>query len=138
MIVGREQSGATSPSEAELDRFKMCLEAAGYQVAIFRNGVEALRRAHEDPPDLAIIAEKIWPDEYGDRFVLELNQAVADLPIILLEPEGSRADFLAWVNVSSNWELYDLFDQGYLGGMVLSRPIAADELLKFVGRLTSP
>lgn len=68
---------------------RTALQSSGYEVATAHNGVEALDRIKEQPPDL-IITDLAMPELNG----VELTQAVrrqAEIPIIILSVRDSEA-----------------------------------------------
>ncbi len=68
---------------------RAALQSSGYEVAVAQNGLEALERIQEQPPDL-IITDLAMPEMNG----VELTQAIrrsAETPIIVLSVRDNEA-----------------------------------------------
>ncbi len=97
------------------------LEAAGYNVRDAVNGVDAVRRAKEDPPDL-IVLDVMMPEMNGfdAAAVLKNDPLTMRVPIIILSIVEDR-------------------ERGYRVGIdrYLRKPVDVDELLREIGELIS-
>jgi DNA-binding response OmpR family regulator len=69
------------------------LELAGYDVVTARNGAEALRKAQEQLPDLAVL-DVMMPGLNGYEVTRELRrlEATSKLPVILLTALAQESD----------------------------------------------
>lgn len=63
----------------------------GYEVTLARDGVEGLREARENPPDLLIL-DVMLPRMNGHDVCRELRGAGSRLPIIMLTARGQEID----------------------------------------------
>ncbi len=92
------------------------LEDKGYAVALASNVKEALNQAREASPALAVVnAATLHTD--GQRICLELRQACAPLPIVMVVRHGIDPDKLDCADV------------------ILVRPFTSRKLLNRIGRL---
>lgn len=112
------------PAIQELIRLN--LEIQGYQVIVASNGVETVRKAFSERPDL-IILDILMPeiDGYEVMRLLKNSEETSNIPIIVLTAYASDAGALiSWVEGA----------EGYL-----AKPFNPDELLMLVERvLASP
>ncbi len=96
------------------------LEAAGYSVAIARNGREALRKLQESKPDV-VITDYMMPHMDGGELIrhIRANAALADIPVVMLTaiPEANLAGKV----------------EGYSAH--LRKPVHEGELLTLLGKL---
>jgi len=97
------------------------LEAAGYNVRDAVNGVDAVRQAKENPPDL-IVLDVMMPEMNGfdAAAVLKNDPVTMSVPIIILSVLGDK-------------------ERGYRIGVdrYLSKPVDTEELLREIGELIS-
>ena len=73
--------------EAEITTMTACLQAGDYRLAIARNGIEAIQRAQEEPPDLILMdvhMSEMDGLEATRCIRADLTPGVAAAPIILL------------------------------------------------------
>lgn len=112
------------PAIQELIRLN--LEVQGYEVVIASNGVETVRKALSERPDL-IILDILMPemDGYEVMRLLKNSEETSNIPIIVLTAYASDAGALvSWMEGA----------EGYL-----AKPFNPDELLMLVERvLASP
>ncbi len=105
---------------------RLNLELQGYQVIIASNGVETVRKALSERPDL-IILDILMPemDGYEVMRLLKNSEETSDIPIIVLTAYASDTGALvSWLEGA----------EGYL-----AKPFNPDELLMLVERvLPSP
>ena len=84
----------------EADLLKMVdlrLTAGGYQVVTAQNGIEGLKKAEEENPDL-IISDVMMPEMDGFAFYKELRsqEATKDIPVLILTARDKmKATFMA-------------------------------------------
>ncbi len=74
------------------------LERAGYDVITAYDGVEALEKVAEEPPDM-IVLDVMMPRMDGFAVLAELkkNPKTADIPVIMLTAKAQDADvFKGW------------------------------------------
>jgi two-component system alkaline phosphatase synthesis response regulator PhoP/two-component system response regulator VicR len=98
------------------------LERAGYEVITAFDGVEALRKVHDEKPDL-IVLDVMMPQMDGFETLknLKANPATRDIPVIMLTAKAQDADvFRGW---QSGVDCY------------LTKPFNPLELLTFVKRI---
>ncbi|MCS6860592.1 MAG: response regulator [Abditibacteriales bacterium] len=98
------------------------LERAGYEVITAFDGVEALKKVHEEKPDL-IVLDVMMPQMDGFETLknLKANPATRDIPVIMLTAKAQDADvFRGW---QSGVDCY------------LTKPFNPLELLTFVKRI---
>lgn len=110
------------PAIQELIRLN--LEVQGYQVIIASNGVETVRKALSERPDL-IILDILMPemDGYEVMRLLKNSEETSNIPIIVLTAYASDAGALvSWMEGA----------EGYL-----AKPFNPDELLMLVERVLS-
>lgn len=108
------------PAIRELIRLN--LEIQGYQVIIASNGVETVRKALSERPNL-IILDILMPeiDGYEVMRLLKNSEETSNIPIIVLTAYASDAGALiSWVEGA----------EGYL-----AKPFNPDELLMLVERV---
>lgn len=111
------------PAIQELVRLN--LEMQGYQVIIASNGVETVRKALSERPDL-IVLDVLMPemDGYEVMRLLKNSEETSNIPIIVLTAYASDAGALvSWMEGA----------EGYL-----SKPFNPDELLMLVERVLAP
>jgi DNA-binding NarL/FixJ family response regulator len=100
----------------------ICLRAAGYDVELARDGVEALMWMSEARPDL-ILADVVMPGIDGHALLRRLRAAprTAQLPVVLLSARSRPDDRAA----------------GYQTGadVYLTKPFEPEELVAVLGRL---
>ncbi len=112
------------PAIQELIRLN--LEVQGYEVVIASNGVETIRKALSEQPDL-IILDILMPemDGYEVMRLLKNSEETSNIPVIVLTAYASDAGALiSWVEGA----------EGYL-----AKPFNPDELLMLIERvLASP
>ena len=99
---------------------RLVLERAGYSVMEAADGVEGIRRFHENPANL-IITDLIMPNKDGIGMIIELKKEFPDVKIIAMSGGGLNRP------------------EGYLRGAqklgaacTLSKPINRQELLRVV------
>jgi YesN/AraC family two-component response regulator len=99
---------------------RLVLERAGYTVMEATDGVEGIRRFHENPVNL-IITDLIMPNKDGIGMIIELKKEFPDIKIIAMSGGGLNRP------------------EGYLRGAqklgaacTLSKPINRQELLRAV------
>lgn len=99
---------------------RLVLERAGYSVMEAADGVEGIRRFHENPVNL-IITDLIMPNKDGIGMIIELKKEFPDVKIIAMSGGGLNRP------------------EGYLRGAqklgaacTLSKPINRQELLRVV------
>jgi two-component system alkaline phosphatase synthesis response regulator PhoP len=101
---------------------RQALEHGGYRVHVGENGAEAVRLAHENPPDLIIIDGNM-PVMDGLEAVrkLKANRGLAAIPVIMLTMRSHQVDMIT----------------GYRFGVqaYLTKPIALEQLLVTVRKL---
>ncbi|MCX7967570.1 MAG: response regulator [Armatimonadetes bacterium] len=110
------------PAIQELIRLN--LEVQGYQVVVASNGVETVRKALSERPDL-IILDILMPemDGYEVMRLLKNSEETSNIPIIVLTAYASDAGALvSWMEGA----------EGYL-----AKPFNPDELLMLVERVLS-
>jgi two-component system alkaline phosphatase synthesis response regulator PhoP/two-component system response regulator VicR len=98
------------------------LERAGYEVITAFDGVEALKKVHDEKPDL-IVLDVMMPQMDGFETLknLKANPATRDVPVIMLTAKAQDADvFRGW---QSGVDCY------------LTKPFNPLELLTFVKRI---
>ncbi len=98
------------------------LERAGYEVITAFDGVEALKKVHDEKPDL-IVLDVMMPQMDGFETLknLKANPATRDIPVIMLTAKAQDADvFRGW---QSGVDCY------------LTKPFNPLELLTFVKRI---
>ena len=108
------------PAIQELVRLN--LEMQGYQVIIASNGVETVRKALAERPDL-IVLDILMPemDGYEVMRLLKNSEETSNIPIIVLTAYASDASALvSWMEGA----------EGYL-----AKPFNPDELLMLVERV---
>lgn len=74
------------------------LERGGYEVVTAYDGVEALAKVGEQPPDM-IVLDVMMPHKDGFEVLKELKQnpQTADIPVIMLTAKAQDADvFRGW------------------------------------------
>jgi CheY-like chemotaxis protein len=76
-----------SPTQAQQIRF--LLEDAGYEVEIAANGVEALRAAEEQMPDL-VLTDLEMPEMNGLKLVENIRSKYPQVPVVLITAFGSE------------------------------------------------
>lgn len=111
------------PAIQELVRLN--LEMQGYQVIIASNGVETVRKALSERPDL-IILDVLMPemDGYEVMRLLKNSEETSNIPIIVLTAYASDAGALvSWMEGA----------EGYL-----AKPFNPDELLMLVEMVLTP
>ncbi len=83
--------------------FSFLFEKEGYQVALASNGLEGLRMAQQDPPDLLIL-DVMLPglDGFEVCHRLRSEPATAKLPIVMLSAKGQDADKVTGLKVGAN------------------------------------
>jgi PAS domain S-box-containing protein len=98
------------------------LRDAGYAVTTVGDGIEAVRSAYYQAPDV-IVLDVIMPHMNGYQVcrLLKNDPAIAHLPIIMLTPSGSRSDEF--------WSLQTGAD------CFLSKKVTPSELLNAIERL---
>ena len=99
---------------------RLVLERAGYSVMEAADGVEGIRRFHENPAHL-IVTDLIMPNKDGIGMIIELKKEFPDVKIIAMSGGGLNRP------------------EGYLRGAqklgaacTLSKPINRQELLRVV------
>jgi two-component system alkaline phosphatase synthesis response regulator PhoP/two-component system response regulator VicR len=98
------------------------LERAGYEVITAFDGVEALKKVHDEKPDL-IVLDVMMPQMDGFETLknLKANVETRDIPVIMLTAKAQDADvFRGW---QSGVDCY------------LTKPFNPLELLTFVKRI---
>jgi two-component system alkaline phosphatase synthesis response regulator PhoP/two-component system response regulator VicR len=98
------------------------LERAGYDVITAFDGVEALKKVHDEKPDL-IVLDVMMPQMDGFETLknLKANPETRDIPVIMLTAKAQDADvFRGW---QSGVDCY------------LTKPFNPLELLTFVKRI---
>lgn len=98
------------------------LQRAGYNVDVAYDGLEALKKVEEDPPDL-IVLDVMMPQLDGFETLkrLKANPLTSEIPVIMLTAKSQDADvFRGW---QSGVDCY------------LTKPFNPMELLAFVKRI---
>jgi DNA-binding response OmpR family regulator len=87
------------------------LELAGYEVVTARNGAEALRKAQEQLPDLAVL-DVMMPGLNGYEVTRELRrlEATSKLPVILLTALAQESDVARGLAVGADDYVKKPFD----------------------------
>jgi DNA-binding response OmpR family regulator len=100
---------------------KKGLEASGYKVTAACDGVEGLKKAIEEKPDL-ILLDIIMPKKDGFAMLKDLkeNKATSDIPVIMLSAKGETDALLK----SEKFGVVDYF----------IKPCDWDELLNYIKR----
>jgi DNA-binding response OmpR family regulator len=108
------------PSAARLVSYT--LEQEGYEVLTAPNGVEGLRKAREEEPDLLVL-DVMLPglDGFEVCHRLRSEPQTAKLPILMLSAKAREADKATGINVGAN--------------DYLSKPAAPDEIAARVANL---
>jgi DNA-binding response OmpR family regulator len=108
------------PSAARLVSYT--LEQEGYEVLTAPNGVEGLRKAREEEPDLLVL-DVMLPglDGFEVCHRLRSEPQTAKLPILMLSAKAREADKATGINVGAN--------------DYLSKPAAPDEIVARVANL---
>ncbi|MCK8825045.1 response regulator transcription factor [Fuchsiella alkaliacetigena] len=72
---------------------KICLEEAGYQVTVVRNGVTAVERAFAEKPDL-ILLDILLPKLNGYLVceALQEDEETKEIPIVVLSVKSEQKD----------------------------------------------
>lgn len=98
------------------------LQQEGYQVLTAANGVEGLKRAQEEEPDLLVL-DVMLPGMDGFELCHRLRNApaTARLPILMLSVKGRESDRNTGLTVGAD--------------QYLTKPIDPAELVASVGRL---
>ncbi|MBN1318616.1 MAG: response regulator [Anaerolineales bacterium] len=100
------------------------LERAGHQPILISQGLEGIKRAISDPPDLAIV-DVMMPDVSGHEVCQKLraNPATVDIPILILTARSQPVDRDAALTYGAN---------DFLGKPVAPKDLTdkVDELLK--------
>jgi len=108
------------PSAARLVSYT--LEQEGYEVLTAPNGVEGLRKAREEEPDLLVL-DVMLPglDGFEVCHRLRSEPQTAKLPILMLSAKAREADKATGINVGAD--------------DYLSKPAAPDEIVARVANL---
>ena len=95
---------------------------AGYASTFASNGVEALEKVVENPPDL-IISDVMMPEMDGFTFLYALrsNPQTANIPIILLTARDSGDDIIDGIDMGANDYIPKPFDPNTLLSSVKAR-----------------
>ena len=88
------------------------LEADGYQVTTASDGVEGLRRAREEAPDL-IVLDLMLPEMDG-LSVCRILRRESDVPIIMLTARGTEMDKIAGLETGADNYVVKPFSTGEL------------------------
>jgi len=98
------------------------LEQEGYEVLTAPNGVEGLRKAREEEPDLLVL-DVMLPglDGFEVCHRLRSEPQTAKLPILMLSAKAREADKATGINVGAD--------------DYLSKPAATDEIVARVANL---
>lgn len=74
------------------------LTAEGYQVILANNGLEALKKIEEEPPDLVILDIKM-PHMHGLEVLRAIRKKDKELPVIICTAYGKmRNDYTVWAS----------------------------------------
>jgi DNA-binding response OmpR family regulator len=94
----------------------------GFASTFASNGVEALEKVVENPPDL-IISDVMMPvmDGFTFLYALRSNPQTANLPIILLTARDSREDIIDGIDMGANDYIPKPFDPDTLLASVKAR-----------------
>src|SRR5271154_5549273 len=76
-------------------------EFEGYEVITAQDGVEGLRRALEESPDLVVL-DVMMPRMSGLEVCKQLRAKRASLPIIMLNPRGQEIDKVVGLELGSD------------------------------------
>ena len=88
--------------EADLIKgLKLNLSDEGFDVAWAANGVEGLRKALEEAPDL-IILDIMLPEMDGLEVCRKLRQKNVDIPIIMLTAKGEEIDKVVGLEIGAD------------------------------------
>lgn len=107
------------PSVREL--FKVLLEGEGYEILQAENGLDGLKRAEQDSPDLMIL-DLMMPDEDGETVLgkLRSHSALSEVPVLV---------------VSGKYEALDRLKETLGDGNVFSKPFEPTRLMDRIGEL---
>lgn len=107
------------PSVREL--FKVLLEGEGYEILQAENGLDGLKRAEQDAPDLMIL-DLMMPDEDGESVLgkLRSHSSLSEVPILV---------------VSGKYEALDRLKEELGDGNVFSKPFEPTKLMDRIGEL---
>lgn len=107
------------PSVREL--FKVLLEGEGYEILQAENGLDGLKRAEQDSPDLMIL-DLMMPDEDGETVLgkLRSHSALSEVPVLV---------------VSGKYEALDRLKEKLGDGNVFSKPFEPTKLMDRIGEL---
>ncbi len=107
------------PSVREL--FKVLLEGEGYEILQAENGVDGLKRAEQDLPDLMIL-DLMMPDEDGETVLgkLRSHSVLSEVPILV---------------VSGKYEALDRLKEDLGDENVFSKPFEPTKLMDRIGEL---
>jgi DNA-binding response OmpR family regulator len=88
---------------------------AGFASSFASNGVEALEKVVENPPDL-IISDVMMPEMDGFTllYALRSNPQTANIPIILLTARDSEVDIIDGINMGASDYIPKPFDPNTL------------------------
>jgi len=115
-----------------LETLRCAFEREGHSVTVVSDGRAALMRAHQEPPDLAVL-DVMLPGLNGYEISRRLKDdmrrgALQDFPIMMLTARrvaaGARQQFLAsWSQADSTlWKPYDLGVLLFQARQLLSAP----------------
>src|SRR5882724_8134653 len=98
-------------SEAQSGQITESLERLGYAVTRASSGVEGLRRAREEPPDLVLL-DVVMSDIDGFAVCrwLKMNTETRDIPVNMLTVRTAVADRIAGLNIGADDYLPKPFD----------------------------
>ena len=107
------------PSVREL--FKVLLEGEGYEILQAENGIDGLKRAEQDTPDLMIL-DLMMPDEDGEMVLGKLRSkpVLSEVPILV---------------VSGKYEALDRLKEELGDENVFSKPFEPTKLMDRIGEL---
>ena len=90
-------------SDSQGSHVKRTLEAMGYGVTWARSGIEGLKLARTDPPDLVIL-DVVMADVDGFAVCrwLKMHSETREIPIIMLTVRGELQDRIEGLNVGAN------------------------------------
>lgn len=132
VIVGRLIS-VHSPQDVAAHAVQSLLKTANWIVTIQEGSEEARSLLESEPCRVVIVIDDVDPDEYGDRFIRDLNRKSKPPLIILLVTRGA-ARFM----VQPRKTFYDLARMDYVPSAVVSYPSDLSDVLRLVEMISDP
>ncbi|MBI3803757.1 MAG: diguanylate cyclase [Nitrospirae bacterium] len=106
-------------SAYETKRLKVMLQKAGYEVLVAENGMQGIKMARIDHPDL-ILLDLVLPDISGREVCrcLKMNTEMQSIPIIILTARTEIKDRVAGLDEGANDYVIKPFDDAELGARI--------------------